>query len=451
MKKTLLLLDHSGKESDMLLGSLKAAGFDGPVIVCDDDGFLSEGVVSACRFFCGEYRDRPGIPGKPRYFNQINVPDYWEISGNNSNGTVKDLYRERGKIHYSGSGNKRLVKAVDWKDEKGIIRSTDYYDAFGALYSRMIYNKDGKRIIKTWFDADGCEILTENCITRDIVLNRAGKTVFFRNRTQLILKLIEELKMKDARIFYNSLSTPFFVSESLPATEEKGDVLFWQEGPRNDIPGNMLGILNGSSPRTGRIFVQKKESYKRFAELGTPTEIVRPLGFVYRYGENNKHGNQVLICTNSDNIEKLKELVEGLPNMYFHVAAITEMSQKLLNFGKYDNVSLYPGADMPLFHELFEKCDYYIDANHGGEIVSAVESAFLHNQLILAFKETMHNGDFVAQEHVFMADDYLAMIELIKKLADNAAELDRHLGIQRAASMAERPEDYKEKLNLQHN
>ena len=31
-----------------------------------------------------------------------------------------------------------------------------------------------------------------------------------------------------------------------------------------------------------------------------------------------------------------------MPQMHFHVAAITEMSSKLMSAGQYDNVSLYP-------------------------------------------------------------------------------------------------------------
>ena len=50
---------------------------------------------------------------------------------------------------------------------------------------------------------------------------------------------------------------------------------------------------------------------------------------------------------------------------------------------------------------LFDRCDYYLDINHESEVASAVKKAFLHNQLILGFKETLHNKAYVADEHVF--------------------------------------------------
>lgn len=448
MKKTVLLLDFFNNEGEKLYKSLKAAGFDGPVIVCEDDGFLPKGVTSLCRYFCGEYNSQPGIPGRPRYFNQINVPDYWEISGTNRGGKVTNLNHERGIIHYSGPGHKRLVKAVDWTDENGKLRSTDHYDRRGALYARTVFDKNGKRFCKTWFDAGKKEILTENYFTRDVVLNRDRKTFFFKGKTELTMYLLKELGLDDCRLLYNSLSTPFFVSERMPVTEGRNDVLFWQEGPRDDIPGNMLGILNGTSPRTARIYVQKKESFNKLAELGADTKVIKPLGFVYTYGEANTHNNEILICTNSDNIEKLRELVEALPDAVFHVAAITEMSSKLMSMEKYNNVRLYPGAGMETFAELFAKCDYYLDINHENEIVSAVESAFLHNELILGFKETLHNRDFIAPEHIFDAADFSKLAELLRELMKNGEKLDAGLKSQKQSALAEGADVYKKILDL---
>ena len=82
--------------------------------------------------------------GKPRFFDQIDVPDYWEISGSNVGGEIRDLNRLRGRIFFNG-GEDRLVSEVDWLDEKGNARCTDHYDNHGFLYSRTVFNKDGQR------------------------------------------------------------------------------------------------------------------------------------------------------------------------------------------------------------------------------------------------------------------------------------------------------------------
>ena len=95
---TILLLDNYGEDSQMLHQSFRSSGFAGPVIVIEDDGFFPEDVISVYQYFSGDFQKSGKTPGRARYFNQINVPDYWTIDANNSGGKVYDLHRERGRI-----------------------------------------------------------------------------------------------------------------------------------------------------------------------------------------------------------------------------------------------------------------------------------------------------------------------------------------------------------------
>ena len=266
MIDAVLLLDNYREESSMLRQSFRNAGFTGPVIVIEDDGFLPEDVISVYQYFCGSFREGSRMPGKARYFNQIDVPDYWEISGTSSNGKVTDLHHVRGRIFYAEPKHKRLARVVDWMDEKGTVRFSDHYNQYGVLYARTFFNKNAKRFCRAYFDTDGRETLLENYVTRDIILNRDGRVYVFQSKTDLVRKLLEELGAMKSRIFYNSLSTPFLVSEKMPRDRQE-DVLFWQEGPREDIPGNMNMILSGQSGRTRVIYVQKKASYEKLIQL----------------------------------------------------------------------------------------------------------------------------------------------------------------------------------------
>lgn len=434
-----LMLDNYGEESKMLHRSFREAGFTDPVIVIEDNGFFPEDVIPVYQYFCGDFQNSTKVPGKARYFNQINVPDYWEISGNNSGGSVHDLHRERGRIFYAEPKHKRLVRVVDWLDEKGTVRSSDHYNSYGALYARTFFNQDGKRFCKAYFDAEGRETVLENYVTHDIILNRDGRVYLYKNKVDFILKLLEELGAMESRIFFNSLSTPLFVSERFSAKRQQ-DVLFWQEGERNDIPGNMQWILNGGAKRTKTIYVQKKDSYRKLIELGASKDVVKPLGFVYSYSRQNTYQNEALICTDSDRIEKCEELVKALPRMHFHIAAITEMSSRLMRMAQYENVRLYPGAQSKMIEELFDTCDYYLDINHGGEIVSAVKRAFLHNQLIIGFRQTLHNTAFIAAEHVF--DEQEAMIAFLERIMDQKEIIDERIGLQKKAAMSEETTAY---------
>ena len=442
-----LLLDDYGESSSMLHQSFRSAGFTGPVIVIEDGGFLPEDVISVCQYFCGDFRKSSLASGKARYFNQIERPDYWEISGTNTNGKVKDLQHERGRIFYAEPKHKRLVRVVDWMDEKGTARFSDHYNRYGALYARTFFSKDAKRFCKAYFDTEGREVLLENFATQDIILNRDGRVYVFQNKVELILKLLEELGAIGSRLFFNSLSTPLFVSERMPADRQE-DVLFWQEDPRDDIPGNMQLILSGQSRRAKTIYVQNRASYERLIQLGVSKEFVKPLGFVYAYSRKNTYQNEALICTNSDRIEKCEELIQALPNMRFHIAAITDMSSKLMSLSRYENVELYPGASSKRFDELFDRCDYYFDINHESEIVSAVKQAFLHDQLILGFKETLHNKAFLPEAHVFSGHE--AMIAFLNKIMGNEAMIREQIELQKEVSMSEETTAYADLFKQKH-
>lgn len=443
MIDTVLLLDNYGEESQMLHQSFQRAGFTGPVIVIGDDGFLPDDVISVYQYFCGDFKESGKGPGRARYFNQINIPDYWEISGNNSEGKVHDLHRERGRIFYAEPKHKRLVRVVDWLDEKGTVRSSDHYNRYGFLYARTFFSKDGKRFCKAYFDAEGRETLLENFATHDIILNREGRVYIFKGIVDLILKVLEEIGAVGSRIFYNSLSTPLFLSERMPG-DRREDILFWQEGTREDIPGNMRMILEGNSKRTKTIYVQKKGSYEKLVEFGASKEILKPLGFAYAYSRQNTFKNEALICTNSDRIEKCEELIRALPQMRFHIAAITEMSSKLMRLSQYENVLLYPGVKAKKAAALFDSCDYYLDINHEGEILSAVKQAFLHNQLILGFRQTLHNRAFIAPEHVF--DGHEAMIDFLNRVMGHEEAVNRQIDLQQKAAMSEETDVYTDLL-----
>jgi len=129
--------------------------------------------------------------------------------------------------------------------------------------------------------------------------------------------------------------------------------------------------------------------------------------------------------------------VKGLPELTFHICAVTEMSSKLHSMSKYENVKLYPGVKYDVADELFKECDYYFDINNHGEILSAVSRAFLNNHAIVAFRETMHAPDYVADEHIYNSEDFVNLIEDVKKTIENATEMGVFLNKQREAALSE--------------
>lgn len=432
----IFLFDRYSKESQNLHTSFKMAGCHCPAFVIDEEAFLPEDVMSVYEYFLGDFKNNEKTHGKPRYFNEIEVPEYWEISGNNSGGKINDLNRERGKIFYAEPLNLRLVKVVDWYDERSVVRSSDHYNRYGVLYARTIFNEKGQKYNKTYFSSDGKEVIVENYVTGDIILNDGDIVRFFRSKLDFIIFFFEKTGYAQRRIFYNSLSTPFFVSERLTAPEKR-DILFWQEPVYDEIPGNMQVIFRRESSRTEEIQVQKPGSYDKLLGYGANPDMLHKLGYVYPFEKENEHRMEVLICTNSENVAHCEKIVKAFPNLRFHIAALTEMSSKLMAVGGNTNVKLYPSVKLSLLEELFDQCDYYLDINHESEIVSAVQKAFLHNHLIFAFQETMHNADYVAKDHIYPESDVERMIQDLKAAVDNEDVCRRELQKQREAAMEE--------------
>lgn len=436
MNDIVLLFDNYSQDSQSLYTSFRLAGYKCPAAVIEDDGFLPEDIMSVYGFFLGDFKTVYGNSAKPKYFNEIRVPDYWEISGNNSSGSIHDLYRERGKIFYAEPKHKRLVNVVDWYDERGVVRSSDHYNRYGALYARTTFNSKGLKVNKSYFSTTGQEIIVENYVVGDIILNYHDEVKIFRTKTDFVAYFCTEMGFQYKRILFNSLSTPFFVSNRLGGSTKR-DILFWQEPIGEEIPGNMQFIFDGNASRTETVMVQKRSSYDKLLTFGVGIDMIHRLGFIYPFKKSNQHKHEALICTNSDNIEQCREIIKALPEMHFHIAALTEMSSKLMSMDAYENVSLYPGVKRSILDDLFMICDYYLDINHEGEIVSAVYKAFLHNHLIFAFEETAHNRNFVADEHIYRKEDVVQMLSVIRMAMEDDVVLEEHLQKQKEAALSE--------------
>lgn len=257
----------------------------------------------------------------------------------------------------------------------------------------------------------------------------------------MMLYFFSRTGIERKHVFYNTLSIPFLLAGRFQG-QEKRDMLFWQEDVGEGIPGNMQFILDGHVPRTDKIIVQKRSSYHRLVKLGVDPDRMRKLGYLYEFKKENGSRRQALICTNSDEIEHCEELIRALPQMQFHIAALTLMSPKLMGLEKYDNVKLYPGVQEKVLDKLFMECDYYFDINHWAEIVSAVYRAFLHEQLIFAFEETVHNREFVADRHIYPAEALDRMISDIRRVMGDAELMKAHLKMQHDDAMVEEKEAY---------
>ena len=365
----IFLCDYYNQASKDLAYSLQAAGYDATTVVINPDGFLPQGALSPFTY----YVEAEEETGKPRFFNQVPVPAFWEISGNNQMARVSNLTEERARITYPEGSDERIL---------------------------------------------------ENHLTGDILLTLPGQALRrFANRTEFIKAFLAQVFGDIDHIIFNSLATPFVVSWTM---QNKGatDVLVWQEPLGDILPGNMNGILEDNSARANVIIIPDKVTYEKALTLVPEDKKhkVLSLGYAYDFKENHGKPRNAFIATNSDQIERLEALVESLPDVTFQIAAVTEMSPRLLSMMRYSNVVLHPNASHKQLDKLYQESDLYLDINHHNELYKATRTAFEHQLLILAFSETAHGPVYTAPEHIYASQNYPAMVAKIKQvLSDNQA------------------------------
>ena len=438
------LFDVYNQESQDLHYSLTAAGLSDLTVVIEPDGFLPDGVVSPFTYYLGYDR------GKPLYFNQVPVPAFWEIAGNNQFGTVNDLNQERAVIHFADGLQARLVKKVEWKTPAGRIFQVDRYNRFGACFAKTTFDASGQAIMTSYRNVDQKEVILENHVTGDILLTLEGKGLrHFSGRVAFIIDFLQGLNVNLDHLLFNSLSTSFLTSFHFP--EKSGqDILVWQEPLHDGIPGNMQLILENDQLRAKNIIIPDYATYERALQLTDEKfhHKFSHLGYHYHFKRDNFVRPDALIVTNSDQLEQVEKLVESLPRVTFRIAAVTEMSSKLLDMLRYPNIVLYQNASPQKIQELYQLSDIYLDINYGNELLQAVRQAFEHNQLILAFEETAHNRRYTAPNHIFAKETVDGMIQTIELALSNVKEMGRALGDQGYHANYVDPIMYQERMEI---
>ena len=420
------LFDVYNQESQDLHYSLTAAGLSDLTVVIEPDGFLPDGVVSPFTYYLGYDR------GKSLYFNQVPVPDFWEIAGNNQFGTINDLNQERAVIHFADGLQARLVKKVEWKTPAGRIFQVDHYNRFGACFAKTTFDASGQAIMTSYRNVDQKEVILESHVTGDILLTLEGQGLrHFSGRVAFIIDFLQGLKVNLNHLLFDTLSTSFLTSFHFPDKSGQ-DILVWQEPLHDGIPGNMQLILENDQLRAKTIIIPDYATYERALQLTDEKfhHKFSHLGYHYHFKRDNFVRPDALIVTNSDQLEQVEKLVESLPRVTFRIAAVTEMSSKLLDMLRYPNVVLYQNASPQKIQELYQLSDIYLDINYGNELLQAVRQAFEHNQLVLAFEETAHNRRYIAPNHIFAKEAVDDMIHTIELALSHVKEMGRALGDQ---------------------
>lgn len=405
-----------------------------PTVVINDDGFLPQEVESPIQFYCNFSNEI-----NPLYFDMIKLPRFYRIVANANKGEIYDLDKKRGEIVFLSNDNSRLVKEIRWLDDKGQVSWSDHYNQQGKLFCKSFYSA-GKESIRKYFD-EFREVITWYLQSGDIFLNYNNETLHFGNIAEFINHYLHIKNYDLHHIFYNSLNQALLTT--LDISTKGSDTLFWQEKLGGSLPGNMEYLIKNTT-RTKHIVFQNYIDWKNWKDKLPQSENVNYdfLGVIYPHPRGNKLRPEALILTNSDQIENLQKIVTSMPNVNFHIAAITEMSDKLLSLEKYNNVYLYPNALREKLLSLYKICDVYLDINHGSEVLDAVRAAFEQNMLIVGFDNTLHNANFVNPENIFLSNQVDSMIQKIDEALKDSETMRKLIDKQRLVAGDETPKKY---------
>lgn len=429
---------YDGSSRDFLF-SQKMAKIKIPSVAMIDNGFLPDDVDSPFKYFCNLNDDHD-----PLYFDQLKIPYYWRILSTGESGQICDLDKMKARVIYSATDNSRFVKEVQWFNDVGTTSWVDHYNNHGHLFAKTYY-QDGKATYRKYFNNHGQTVIEWNFAAEDLFLDVKGLHRHFTSLAKFVTFYLQFRKYNLDHVFYNSLSHPLWVMDELPAGGT--DTLFWNEDTGATIPGNMQYLLNKNT-RTKHIVFQKHRDWVRRRELfpegmGNVADF-HYLGMIYPHPRGNKLQPRILIMTNSDEIEHLDQLVNAMPNIEFRIAAVTEMSGKLLVFGERPNVEVYPNVSRKRALQLLKDCDIYLDINHGSEILDSVRAAFEQNMLILGFKDTLHEPQFVAPQNVFESNQAQQMTQTVLTALLKPALMKKLIDTQREYANDSTVEQYKE-------
>lgn len=129
-----------------------------------------------------------------------------------------------------------------------------------------------------------------------------------------------------------------------------------------------------------------------------------------------KEIGQLLIFTNSEDLENIEELISALPNVTFNIAAWTKMGGHLTRLIKYSNVHLFETVTRTVISQLIQNANAYLDINYGPKDDNFIDSFSKTGKPILSFNETNSKIKGSNNYTSFTDDNPTEMINKIKDI-----------------------------------
>lgn len=332
----------------------------------------------------------------PLHMTQLPLPRFWEVL---STGDIVAEGNKKGKI-FCYPQWPQMVEVVEWYDNKGVCCARDHYDLSGTCFHREIWSGEKKEI-----DIYGQENQEQ------LYLFSSHNRAFYReaNGREEGLSSIDDARKL---ILDKQLSTgDCLVLSDIDMLREmhslsSNQLVFYM---REELSAEDVSYLN---ERCGKLLTR---DLKLKADNMNLPLIYLPT-FLGAFREFRPH---ILILTDTQELEQIEVLVSALPDFEFHIAALTVMGGRLLDLDCHANVHLYPGLSREIYEKLLQTCSIYLDISHAQEILDGSRAALENGMILYAFKETCHQPEFYATDHVFPRDCIAEMIDELSQLVNS--------------------------------
>lgn len=386
----------------------------------DNLGFKDCKTIETIDLLCNISEKNDMLKEKELYYAFIDIPQYWSVRADELNGAIYDNKTKKANIYFKNPKEKRMVSRVDWIDRNNTVYRIDYYNKYGYKYCSENV-KCGNVISREFYDRNGDIKVIEQTVSKTYTTLGTGISPrSYRGFADYLEAYLKSNEIYDENIWLTS-------DEIL--NKFAGD---YGNFKISYLPQNRLNSDLTETNQTNKAFriMCIEEQQVNWYKENSDCKCDR----LYLYFENNelKFGKkEAFIITETDQLEYIEQLINDFPEIIFHIAASTIMSDKLTRLDINNNVELYPCITEQKRKELFERCDVYLDINHYRELYNAVNQALINNMLILAFDNTVHSKELYPMENIFDSSNYVKMKEALKNIITSQTIFNEYIDRQK--------------------
>lgn len=386
----------------------------------DNLGFKDCKTIETIDLLCNISEKNDMLKEKELYYAFIDIPQYWSVRADELNGAIYDNKTKKANIYFKNPKEKRMVSRVDWIDRNNTVYRIDYYNKYGYKYCSENV-KGGNVISREFYDRNGDIKVIEQTVSKTYTtLGTANSPRSYRGFADYLEAYLKSNEIYDENIWLTS-------DEIL--NKFAGD---YGNFKISYLPQNRLNSDLTETNQTNKAFriLCIEEQQVNWYKENSDCKCDR----LYLYLENNesKFGKkEAFIITETDQLEYIEQLINDFPEIIFHIAASTIMSDKLTRLDINNNVELYPCITEQKRKELFERCDVYLDINHYRELYNVVNQALINNMLILAFDNTVHSKELYPMENIIDSSNYVKMKEALKNIITSQTIFNEYIDRQK--------------------